>query len=554
MKIVKGLLMIFIIFSLQVQVSQNIAEVVNLPRADLLQVEELADSGLDYNESTRIIQNSDCGFYKAVSYKLTKNNTEALWNKEFFANAIKTESFLHIRLGLEDFSTNAGGKDSEISQNVLTCLQQTFNELRLAGATAIIRFSYNVEGVRRGGKYADNEPGIELIKKHIISLGTVISVNQDVILGVETGMLGPWGEQHSTIMGNPQNINSYYQIIEAWLDSLPDDMFISNRRPLYFRHWANIKLNLGLTADNVGELDVNELDVSEHDRNDLKRIGCYNDGYLGSDTDWGTYDNREQELKWLNGQTRTMFGGEVIVDDITNGMGEFNNIGFLEQEAFITRTSYLNIDWNYEKVISNWQKNTYTGNDKLYKDANVSEYYFVKNRLGHRLYLANSQLSKTIDLEKSAVLKLSGEIANAGFSNVATKKKVQIILNNEKARSVFSTDYNINGIMGAEHGNYDISVNVPKTLPIGKYAVYMRISSVHEKGLSGVRALQFANKQEQYNSEIGGNLLGYIEVVKSDKTDSSESGTQSENGCNKADATMIFAALGLMLFIGIKKV
>ena len=33
------------------------------------------------------------------------------------------------------------------------------------------------------------------------------------------------------------------------------------------------------------------------------RLGIFNDGYLGSETDTGTYTNRKKEVKWLAKQT-----------------------------------------------------------------------------------------------------------------------------------------------------------------------------------------------------------------------------------------------------------
>ena len=41
------------------------------------------------------------------------------------------------------------------------------------------------------------------------------------------------------------------------------------------------------------------------------RVGLYNDGYMGSDSDLGTFHDRERDLKWLRQQTYTSYyGGE----------------------------------------------------------------------------------------------------------------------------------------------------------------------------------------------------------------------------------------------------
>ena len=154
-------------------------------------------------------------------------------------------------------------------------------------------------------------------------------------------------------------------------------MGVTVRRPLYFTYWLNKQYLLDLSVD-----DLVDFDSSKYAN--ATRVGVYNDGYLGSSSDLGTFTNREAEIVFIGNQAQnTYYGGEVVADKNTGSIGEYNSVLYLEKEGFITHTSYLNIDWNYEYVISKWQSNTYKGSDLTYKNK-ATEFTFVNNRLGYR--------------------------------------------------------------------------------------------------------------------------------------------------------------------------
>jgi len=61
--------------------------------------------------------------------------------------------------------------------------------------------------------------------------------NADVITSVETGFLGPWGEQHNTQVVTQENLN---RLIDAMIEAVPESRTISVRRPVYFANWIGI--------------------------------------------------------------------------------------------------------------------------------------------------------------------------------------------------------------------------------------------------------------------------------------------------------------------------
>ena len=149
-----------------------------------------------------------------------------------------------------------------------------------------------------------------MILEHQKQLGEVISDYSDVVVMVECGLFGLWGEMHGSSMCNKDNFN---QAIEKWLEVLPENVTVNVRTPGYFCNWSGAdrsKLSSFVTTQNQKEY----------------RVGIFNDGYLGNDgpdaidSDLGTFANRTEEINWLKNQAKhTLYGGEIVTND---GLGE----------------------------------------------------------------------------------------------------------------------------------------------------------------------------------------------------------------------------------------
>ena len=82
-------------------------------------------------------------------------------------------------------------------------------------------------------------------------------------------------------------------------------------------------------------------------RDEGYRLGLFNDGYLGTDTDCGTYKyDREREVNWLAKQNDHLsYGGE------SNKVSIMSNLEVCLPEMFLLRLSYINGGYN-ESVIN----------------------------------------------------------------------------------------------------------------------------------------------------------------------------------------------------------
>ena len=445
-----------------------------------------------FEEGTEMIVNPDCGFYKAFAGHLRANDESSPVDLDKMASFAGQYGLFHLRIGLEDFSANAGAKNREIDALALKGLKSALDCLRSLKMSAIIRFSYNVNGdTDSSGKYLESEPSITWIVKHVKSLGAVISDYSDVILGVESGMVGPWGEQHSTVMGSHKKSNSgtYHKIVQAWLESTPEDMGITVRRPLYFTYWINNQHSLNLSVD-----DLENFDCSGYQN--AARVGVYNDGYLGSSTDLGTFTNREAEVAFIGRQAQnTYYGGEVVADRDTGSIGDYNCVDYLEYEGFLTHTSYLNIDWNYEYVISKWKSSTYKGSDLTYKNK-TTQFVFVNNRLGYRHLITD--ITAPDKCRAGSELSLYITVKNLGFARMLKKPVATVIVKTAVKTQTVACELDLTTVNSRESQIFIVKFNLDEKHK-GDGEIYLNLQTVYGRTiyLANSSALEF---NEQYSA------------------------------------------------------
>lgn len=406
-----------------------------------------------FNESNTYIKNPDCGFYSPVYIKCSLDGVSDISKRYLNYNQL-----LHLRIDISEFSQKVNGKsDYELTNKMLNGLDELFKKIDDASASVIIRFAYDPSF---DGK-KNMEPNISMIKKHINSLGNLFSKYEKMITAVECGLVGPWGEMHSSDIANQETYNI---LIEEYLKVLPKSLKLLLRRPKFIYSYY------GYTLENLDTFNIKDI-----------RLGVYNDGYLGSDSDLGTYDNREKETDWLEKINEdSPYGGEVTVPN-----SEFNKLNNAEFEMFKLKLSYLNISWN-DKVIERWKNTKYTGQDALYKD--LTEFDYINNHLGYRFVL------ETITYKSiNNTITFNIDYKNVGFGNLLKSKNAYIILKNNDNTYKFEFDKYDN--------NFDIDIsNVKK----GEYNIYFVLADDFKD--YGIRSIAFGNK-DIWNDELKANLI-----------------------------------------------
>jgi len=511
-----------------------------------------SNNGISYIESTDAIANPGRGWHYPFEVQLPKTSANVpAWHLTAIANNKESYKIFQLRVNLVRFSAagaNAylaneetqqfpidgleGTTDAELSPAALAYLEQYFIAARTHKVGLIVRFGYLWPWDEINLHIAVEPADFNLILRHIEQISEIINQYPDVILSIESGMLGHWGEQHSTqlalgwcgtcdmcaaqnyyncidrIAGDQRARQNFFQVIDKWLDTTRDvlpDVTISVRRPSIFVWWYNRRYGTTYTADNIHHMPVSQPGTDEY------RIGVWNDSYLANETDSGTYSARDvqyyanlrtESLAWLERQGRhTYFGGEYGWTDFD---AHYHTVSYMENEARLTHTTYLRGPVWMGGLLEYWRDNTYSGSDRVYR-RKTTELQYIENRLGYRFVMRNSKLSSAPKAGGNLIL--SGVIENVGFAPMLFSASASVLLVNDETSTVFPVELNLNSdeLDIAIPREYSITINLPATLS-GSYDVYLKFTS-DKNG----EPIALANI-DMYDSVLQANKIGFVTV------------------------------------------
>ena len=384
---------------------------------------------------------------------------------------------------------------------------------------------------------------------HIWQLKPIFYEFEDIIMSVKTGMLGPWGEQHSS--PEAQSVDAYKLLLDAYLEAVPATRALLTHAG-GFLAWYNETYGTNYTFTNIDSMPMPPKGSSE------ARFGFFNDSYAAGN--WGdngslsegnsminsrygssTYD-RYRVAKWLHKQNQIVQGEGGIGDNV------FGNMPGAILEAQQLRTSNLNMrhgrynQWN--SFIYNEKNVTtpitfpaneaeefpaYSGEtktaffDPVYDGRTGLEYF--RDRMGYRLVLREANISESV--RQNGTLSFKGKIQNVGFGNVVNEKKVSVILKSKVGIDLYATATNLDARdwLTAENGNtradnstawrdlnFSIKIETFGELPLGEYDIYLKINDPKETS-TNKRSIQFAN-HDIWNSSLAANLIGSTTVAQ----------------------------------------
>lgn len=448
----------------------------------------LVDSGIDYKEIVETINNPGVG-YTTVQNITCKPGDTPVYNP--------TGNLMALYINIGAFSSGINGvADYDFDETFFKNLRATFENCRKNGCLIGLRFRYDPNGV-------DNpEPAsFEKVLSHInqIKADGILEDFKDILAFVETGFVGKWGEQHG---GKYVSLDYKAQLVDALLDCVPEEVSITVRTPNTFAKWAGIEMS---------EIDT----YIAQEGSNASRIGIYNDGYMGSDSDLGTYSNREKETTWMSNQMlSTYFGGEFSSN--LDWAKKFDT--YLPENAipemYKTHLSYIN-----GNIYSLYKDYTFNENYDI-DGVDNSAYYgqtvfqFMRDHLGYRFVLRESKLNK--EVLQGDMLNLSIDVENTGFANPIKKQKAEVILERDGIYRTAELDIDTTKWHSCTTTKSDISLKLPGDIEEGEWNIYLRLS-VGNSGIedSYMRSVQFANK-DIWNSSFGANYLGTFNVKKSD--------------------------------------
>ncbi len=414
-----------------------------------LPVCSIAQNVVVYEESQDVIANPERGFYK---YSITDNNyytvpgyTNLNQNElTNWRNGADKITVIYRTFFLEPFF------NAPISVTYLGNVQQDFNVIRDAGIKCIVRFVYS-----QSITALQQQPAKAQILQHIQQVGSLLVNNKDVVLSYQAGFIGTWGEWYytnSTEFGTEGNLNATQwnnrkEIIDSMLASTPEGMYVLLRTPLYKKTmYGTVMLN-NLTA---------------YQNTAVARIGFYNDSFLNSWGDYGTYSVNTEFQNPVGSEDYTYLSNETQFTPMTGESSGINPPRTDGSNAIIelglSNWSIINLDY-YPGVISNW--------------VNTGSYPEIIKRMGYRISLVNSSFQYA-----GNTLSVSISLKNTGFARAFSARNTYLVLKNSATNIYYP--FLLNTDLRRWADTITISQNVDVTgLPDGNYSSYLKLADAN---------------------------------------------------------------------------
>ncbi|WP_203719453.1 DUF4832 domain-containing protein, partial [Asanoa siamensis] len=306
-------------------------------------------------------------------------------------------------------------RGAPLPQALLDNLASGLAAARTQGMKVVLRPAYTWDG------YVSVDEA--RILGHINQLNAVITANADVVLHLEVGYLGAWGEWHTGGLTNPSSVEeapARYRIMKRIADTTPASVPLAMRYPIY------VKEVVDPTSCVVPEGCT--LTTAQKDR-----IGFHNDCFLADYNDMGTYDNPswmgwyyiEQKKQWMY-DLATSAGHNKMVGGETCGADGYNDAACVNAQTEMQRLNFTEINEDYAAV-----------NTDKWKAANLAAagndpaetcFVRIKRKLGYRLRLLDATFPTTV--APGGALSFTAHLSNDGWSGLIKARTPYLVLDN----------------------------------------------------------------------------------------------------------------------------
>lgn len=338
--------------------------------------------------------------------------------------------------------------DREVEQVYLDAFDANMQVLREAGCKCILRFAY------KHSEAEDNKPWDatpEWSLRHLEQFKPYIQKNADVIFCMEAGFVGVWGEWWYTT-GYPmapqtkEEIEPRVRLLDAMLEVLPETRQVLVRTPQY-KFWYLDYYHLPFEPIET---------TQAHTSFASSRIGAYNDCFISSANDVGTYRDDEDRAFWAEDTKYTIIGGEICANcALTDAL---HAISEMEKYHF----TYCN-DGEWHDNQTKWKAQGY--------------WETICQRMGYRLVLDSATYKEKLE---NGFFSVNLTLHNEGFAAPQNPRDVEIILKNEDTAYVFK-QYNIDPRFWLPGEPISLILRADMSnKPKGGYMVYLNLPDPYE--------------------------------------------------------------------------
>ena len=387
----------------------------------------------------------------------------------------------------------------ELSEENFRTMQAYFDELQKQGKKAVLRFAYERDFMGR----SPVGPTGEQILAHLDQLKPFLEKNKDLILVVQAGMIGAWGEWHSSVQGLENSEETKAAVLEKLLSVVPAERNVQVRLP-EFKNLLKDKPEL------------------------YKRLSFHDDFIVIRPDRW---DADSPSAGWIidgmQAARRLFLQHYTSLSIIHNYKEQHPNNRFDE-----------NNPPEYSMVV--WKKTMITEDSLLQHHMPVSDSYFrkkdgtkvkrnmfdyIRDHLGYRIELQSLQLPSKFVSGKENVLKLS--LKNRGFATVFGEHPVYFVLIDDAGEvTEFPTDANPKNWQPFEPKDsaytslmhtVDVSLELPASVTAGTYKLGLWIPDGSDRLRYNPRyAIHCANGDTDWwiskDGKYGVNVLTAVEV------------------------------------------
>ena len=332
---------------------------------------------IEFKVSNAVLANPERGFWRASAENFIDVNLNDLLS-------IRNQgiTLVYVVVRLDDY------RDKSLSSELLAQLDQSFEIAKQSGVKIILRFAYNYPNSSSEYENAKDAP-LEMVLQHIKQFGPMINKNKALVAVFQAGLIGAWGEQHtsSNHLDTPEN---KIIIRDALLEALDQNIAIQWRYPPDLISW------------------MPNLTPAER-----RRTAFHNDCFLSSPTDVGTYAEdkaqRTSQRAAMMALTENTFHTVETCDAQKQKIRKTCKAILEEGAAF--HVSTMNIDY-------------YDGFHKAWKKQGC--YAEIDNKMGYRFALKSANLHND---------KLEISVQNNGWARLSKPRSLQVVAVTENTRT-----------------------------------------------------------------------------------------------------------------------
>ena len=422
---------------------------------------------VQYKTSDENFPNPERGFY--LPSEVYEATGRGIAEASLKANRLQGRSLFLLEFHMASYVA------TDIAEDYLETIRLNFQSLREGGAKCILRFCYS-NGFAESDKPWDATP--EQALRHIAQVKPLIQEYSDVIMVVQAGFIGSWGEWYYT-----ENYNedaSRKQIVDALLDAVPDNRQLELRTPQFKQRLYGFAASDTITR------------ATAHQPTVQARLGGHNDCYLASSSDQGTYRGNSDRRYWSTESQYTIMGGETCDDsDYCRCEPKNDRIHGAIADLEMFHFTYLNSSYN-KSVLTRWK------NEGCLED--------IKRRLGYRYVLEEGQFTKDAKAGEEFEIKLT--LRNDGFSPAQNPRDAELVLCNASGQVVKTWALNSDPRywMPDEKTTIDQTITLPEGIS-GTHTLYLNLpdpcETLHNNPFYSIR---LAN-ENTWNESTGYNTL-----------------------------------------------